>query len=97
MTTASTTTSEGQQLLPQGQCDAVVEARIEAALDTVPELWDATLRSPDVSPDDLVNLLQDKMGEVVLGMPAGSAVQSVLAEYLSELVGAARAIAAEDL
>ena len=48
-------------------------------------------------PDELVGLLQDKMGEVVLRMPAGSAVQSVLAEYLNELIGCARTIAAEDV
>jgi hypothetical protein len=41
-------------------------------------------------------VLQDKMGEIVLGMPAGSPVQTVLAEYLSELLSRARAIAAEE-
>ena len=33
--------------------------------------------------------------QVVLSMPAGSAVQSVVAEYLNELLSRARAIAAE--
>jgi hypothetical protein len=91
--------AERLRLLAVGQvgADVALETRFEAALDNAPELWDSVLRSPDVSPDDLVNLLQDKMGEVVLGMPAGSAVQGVLAEYLSELVGAARTIAAEEV
>ena len=35
------------------------------------------------------------MGEVVLGMPAGSVVQGVIAEYLSELLNRARTRAAE--
>ena len=38
----------------------------------------------------------NKMGEVVLGMPSGSQVQGILAEYLSELTTAARKIAAEE-
>ena len=45
--------------------------------------------------DEVVDALQDQMGEVVLGMPAGSAVQTVLAEYLNELLSKARMIAAE--
>ena len=47
--------------------------------------------------EEIVALLQDKMGEVVLGMPAGSAVQNVLAEYLNELIGVARTIAADEV
>jgi hypothetical protein len=46
--------------------------------------------------DELLGALQDQMGEVVLGMPAGSAVQTVLAEYLNEMLSLARGIAAED-
>ena len=45
---------------------------------------------------ELADMLQDKMGEVVLGMPSGSQVQGILAEYLSELTTAARKIAAEE-
>ena len=47
------------------------------------------------SAEELVSVLQDKMGEVVLGMPAGSTVQNVVAEYLNELIGQARTTAAE--
>eukprot|EP00900_Chrysochromulina_parva_P023296 jgi/Chrpa1/55/Chrysochromulina_OHIO_Genome00000160-RA len=50
----------------------------------------------ECSAQDVLNVLQDKMGEIVLGMPAGSPVQTVLAEYLSELLSRARAIAAEE-
>jgi len=78
-----------------------VQAAISAALDAPPDTWERVLRArmadPDAScsADELVGTLQDKMGEVVLSMPAGSAAQSVIAEYLNELLGCARAIAAE--
>ena len=71
-------------------------------LGTRAEQWDSVLAaqctSEDAacSPSELVDTLQDKMGEVVLGMPAGSAVQSVIAEYLNELLGRARAAAAAE-
>ena len=57
----------------------------------------AKLTSDDAvcTPEDMVDSLQDKMGEVVLSLPAGSAVQSVVAEYLSELLDRSRAVAAE--
>ena len=58
----------------------------------------AQLLSDDAActPDELATMLQDKMGEVVLGMPAGSTVQNVVAEYLNELISRTRAIAAEE-
>jgi hypothetical protein len=80
---------------------AGVQTALSAALDARPEEWDAVLRQQCTSDsavctvEELVDTLQDKMGEVVLGMPAGSALQSVIAEYLNELLGRARAIAAE--
>lgn len=79
-----------------------VQTAIRAALDAPPERWEAVMRSQlaseeaACSADELVQTLQDKMGEVVLSMPAGSGVQSVIAEYLNELLGRARAIAAEE-
>lgn len=68
-----------------------------------PEEWDETLRAQLLSDnavcgaEEFTTLLQDKMGEVVLGMPAGSNVQNVIAEYLNELIGRARAIASEEV
>ena len=67
-----------------------------------PEEWDGVMRAQLLSddaactPDELATMLQDKMGEVVLGMPAGSTVQNVVAEYLNELISRTRAIAAEE-
>ena len=66
-----------------------------------PASWDAEIRkqmttSDSCGADEVMGCLQDQMGEVVLGMPAGSAVQTVLAEYLNELLSRARIIAAED-
>jgi len=92
-----------RSLAVTGQSEPGIESTIAAALDSTPEEWDEALRSQVTgdeaacSATDLVNMLQDKMGEVVLGMPAGSAVQNVLAEYLNELIGSARKIAAEDI
>ena len=51
--------------------------------------------SATCSAQELAGVLQDKLGEVVLSMPAGSTVQSVVAEYLNELIGRVRALAAE--
>ena len=79
-----------------------VQTVLNAVLDARAEQWDSVLAaqctSEDAacSPSELVDTLQDKMGEVVLGMPAGSAVQSVIAEYLNELLGRARAAAAAE-
>lgn len=72
---------------------------VMAAFDARPEEWDGVLRagSSECGAAAVVELLQDQMGEVVLGLPAGSAVQTVLAEYLNELMGQARSIAAEDV
>jgi len=83
--------------------DMGVATTVSAALDATPEQWDSVLRSSitgdnaKCSADELVDTLQDKMGEVVLGMPAGSNVQAVVAEYLNELLGRVRAIAAEEV
>jgi len=74
-------------------------AALAAMLEASPEEWDGVLDervsgdAAECSAEDVLNVLQDRMGEVVLGMPAGSAVQTVLAEYLSELIGKTRAIA----
>lgn len=86
----------------QLQADAGMQGVLSAVLDVTPDQWDTVLRAQLLADDaacsaeDFSGLLQDKMGEVVLGMPAGSSVQSVLAEYLSELIGCARNIASED-
>jgi hypothetical protein len=78
-----------------------VQATLDALLDARPEEWASVLEaqtSSDAavcSAEELVSVLQDKMGEVVLGMPAGSTVQNVVAEYLNELIGQARTAAAE--
>jgi len=86
----------------QLQADAGMQSVLSAVLDETPDQWDTVLRAQLLSDDatcsaeDFSGLLQDKMGEVVLGMPAGSNVQSVLAEYLSELISCARGIAAEE-
>jgi len=74
---------------------------IIAVLGVNPEQWEAALRArmcgdaSECNAEELVGMLQDKMGEVVLGMPAGSAVQTVLAEYLNELLTCARKVAAD--
>ena len=79
-----------------------VHVRVRSCEQSSPDEWDGVLRQrlessdAECTSDELVSLLQDKMGEVVLGMPAGSAAQSVLAEYLNELIGCARNIAADD-
>lgn len=90
-------------LSASSDADAGVQATLSAVLDAQPEEWDATIRKGCLSDgatctaEDFTGTLQDKMGEVVLGMPAGSAVQSVIAEYLNELIGTARAIASEEV
>lgn len=73
----------------------------DPARQATPERWDAVLaeqvsgESATCSAQELAGVLQDKLGEVVLSMPAGSTVQSVVAEYLNELIGRVRALAAE--
>jgi len=85
-----------------GKFDGSVGAAVRAVIEAPPTEWDATVRtllaSEDaaVGADELMACLQDQMGEVVLGMPAGSAVQTVLAEYLNEMITRARIVAAED-
>jgi len=86
------------QLAAGGAAGATLAALLEAS----PDQWDDVLKvrvsgeKAECSAQDVLNVLQDKMGEIVLGMPAGSPVQTVLAEYLSELLSRARAIAAEE-
>jgi len=88
--------------LVDGRVDETVRGPLLALLKASPRAWDDEMRkqltSADAScgADELLACLQDQMGEVVLGMPAGSAVQTVLAEYLSELLTRARTIAAEE-
>ena len=77
-------------------------AVLTEALDAPPEEWDGVLKARLLADDavctadEMIGVLQDKMGEVVLGMPAGSSVQSVIAEYLNELIGRAREVAAAE-
>lgn len=74
---------------------------LRATLEAPPADWEARLREQllaeeaEATPDMLLSALQDKMGEVVLGMPSGSKVQGVLAEMLNELITRARVIEAE--
>ena len=74
---------------------------LRATLEAPPADWEAQLRElllaegAEASPEMLLSALQDKMGEVVLGMPSGSKVQGVLAEMLNELITRARVIEAE--
>jgi len=85
-----------------GRLDGAVSGPVLAILEAPPASWDAEMRKQMTSSEatcganEVMSCLQDQMGEVVLGMPAGSAVQGVLAEYLNELLGRARVIAAED-
>jgi len=84
------------------EADDGIKTALTAVLDATPEEWDATLRAQLLSDSascdatEFTTLLQDKMGEVVLGMPAGSTVQNVIAEYLNELISRARAIASQE-
>ena len=79
-----------------------VGAVLTEALDAPPEEWEGVLKARLLADDavctadEMIGVLQDKMGEVVLGMPAGSSVQSVIAEYLNELIGRAREVAAAE-
>merc|ERR1712187_868882 len=88
--------------LVSGRLDEKVRDAVLAILKASPASWDAEMRKQLASNDatcganEVMGCLQDQMGEVVLGMPAGSAVQGVLAEYLNELISRSRIIAAED-
>jgi len=94
--------SERLSSLVGGQLSGAPGEVLTAALNVTPEEWDGVIKSrvsgdsAECTAEDVLGVLQDKMGEVVLGMPAGSAVQTVLAEYLNELMGRARAIAEEE-
>ena len=99
------------QLFAAERLLALVEPRLEdgsglaaalrAVLATKPDEWEETLRGqvataePVCGPLELQSALQDQMGEVVLGMPSGSALQALLAEYLNELLERTRVIVAE--
>ena len=66
-----------------------------------PAEWDELLRKNLLAEDsesgfdEFQSVLQDKIGEVVLSMPAGSTMQALLAEYLNELLSRARSLAAD--
>jgi len=99
------------QLFAAERLLALVEPRLEdgsglaaalrAVLAAKPDEWEETLRGqvataePVCGPLELQSALQDQMGEVVLGMPSGSALQALLAEYLNELLERTRVIVAE--
>ena len=74
---------------------------LRETLQAPPAEWEAQLRTQltgdgaAATPDMVLGALQDKMGEVVLGMPSGSRVQGVLAEMLNELISKTRIIEAE--
>ena len=74
---------------------------LRETLQSPPAEWEAALRAQltddgaAATPDMVLGALQDKMGEVVLGMPSGSRVQGVLAEMLNELISKTRIIEAE--
>lgn len=99
------------QLYAAEKLMALVEPRLEAGsglsdglravLDAPPREWDAVLRAtitgeePVCGPLELQAALQDQMGEIVLSMPSGSALQALLAEYLNELLERTRACISE--
>jgi len=80
---------------------AEVVGVLRETLQAPPAEWEAVLRTQltgdgaAATPDMVLGALQDKMGEVVLGMPSGSRVQGVLAEMLNELISKTRIIEAE--
>jgi len=82
-------------------CAAEVVGVLRETLQSPPTEWEAALRGQLVddgaaaTPEMVLGALQDKMGEVVLGMPSGSRVQGVLAEMLNELIAKTRIIEAE--
>ena len=88
-------------LVKTSSLEPEVERVLLSALSTGPEEWDSVLREQVASEDascstsQLQGALQDKMGEVVLGMPSGSPAQSVLAEFVSELINKVNALEAE--
>jgi len=75
----------------------VLTSMLESPADEWSDLLSAELSRDDAETgaDELLQALQDRMGQVVLGMPAGSGVQSVLAEYLSELIDTVQKVAAD--
>ena len=74
---------------------------LRETLQMPPGEWEVALRrqlsdeAAAATPEMVLGALQDKMGEVVLGMPSGSRVQGVLAEMLNELISKCRVIEAE--
>lgn len=99
------------QLYAAEKLMALVEPRLEAGsglgsgmravLGAPPREWDTVLRAtitgdePVCGPVELQSALQDQMGEIVLSMPSGSALQALLAEYLNELLERTRASISE--
>jgi len=100
-TLLQTYASERLIALGKGRLEPNVATVVGRMLEAAPDTWDEVMREQLLSadaacgPDELVDALQDQMGEVVLGMPAGSAVQTVLAEYLNELLSRARSVSAD--
>lgn len=88
-------------LLPQSSEDPGITQLLTQTLEAPPSEWEAVLRTaltseePPCSADQLQQALQDKMGEIVLGLPSGSTVQTVLAEFLNELIQRCRTVAGE--
>jgi len=100
-TLLQTYASERLIALGKNRLEPAVATTVGLMLEAPPDTWDEVMREQLLSADaacgadELVDALQDQMGEVVLGMPAGSAVQTVLAEYLNELLTRARSVSAE--
>jgi hypothetical protein len=84
-------------IAPRLEAGSGLSAGLRAVLGASPREWDAVLRAtisgddPVCGPVELQSALQDQMGEIVLSMPAGSALQALLAEYLNELLDRTRA------
>jgi len=93
--------TERMMKMLEGGTDAGVVALLRVTLEAPPTDWEEQLRTQctaegaEASPAMVLAALQDKMGEVVLGMPSGSRVQGVLAEMINELISRTRTIEAE--
>ena len=81
--------------------DEAISTTLTAVLRSPASDWSSELRSRLLAADAAVepvafqSVLQDQMGEVVLGMPSGSNEQMVLAEFLNLLLSTTREVAAE--
>jgi hypothetical protein len=85
-----------RSLSKQGTYSSDVDAALQAVFDAKPDEWEATIRAQECTAMELSEVLQEKVGELVLNLPGGSGVQRVLAEYLNELMTKARAVAATE-